>query len=301
MSGWDGIDEFVAVATTGSFAGAATAMDLSRTHMSRTIAALEDRLQVRLFNRTTRKVKLTAAGEVFYEQCQRLVMDRDEAIGIVSERGDPQGEFSITCSTALGERFIAPLARVFSRRFPKVRLHLDLSNRVMDLVAEGYDLAIRTGHLPTSSLIATRIAERRLHTCAAPEYLARAGTPDTLEALDRHDCLVGTSTLWHFTHGPREAPGEPPREVLYKPTSRWRCNNGQVVLEAALDGMGLCQLPDFYVNEALRSGRLVAVLEAQASPVEPIWAVYPSRRHLSPKVAQFVRLLKAELPALLAR
>lgn len=297
MNSWDGIDEFVAVAASGSFVAAANTLHLSRTHMSRTIAALEDRLQVRLFNRTTRTVRLTAAGELFFEQCQKLVSNRDEAIDIVSEQGDPQGEFAITCSTALGERFIAPLARTFGRRFPKVRIHLDLTNRVVDLVGEGYDLAVRTGHLPTSSLIATRIAERRLYTCAAPAYLARAGTPETLEALDRHDLLVGTSPLWHFSGN---TPENTAHEVIYKPAGRWRCNSGQVVLAAALDGMGLCQLPDFYVLDALRTGRLVSVLEDHAAPIEPIWAVYPSRRHLSPKVTQFVRLLKTKLPGLLA-
>lgn len=292
MGGWDGIDEFVAVATAGSFAGAATAMNLSRTHMSRAVAGLEDRLQVRLFNRTTRKVTLTSSGEVFFGQCRRLVMDRDDALAIASEQGDPQGEFRITCSTALGARYIAPLAQSFSRRFPKIRIDLDLSNRVLDLVAEGFDLAVRTGHLPTSSLIATRIATRQLFTCAAPDYLARAGTPLVIADLDRHDCLVGMSSLWHFS--------DRGRDTLYKPTSRWRCNNGQVVLAAALGGMGLCQLPDFYVIEALRTGKLIPVLEAHASPVEPIWAVYPSRRHLSPKVAHFVQLLKDELPLILA-
>jgi DNA-binding transcriptional LysR family regulator len=147
--------------------------------------------------------------------------------------------------------------------------------------------------LPTSSLIATRIAERRLYTCAAPAYLDRAGTPETLEALDRHDLLVGTSPLWHFSGN---TPENTAHEVIYKPAGRWRCNSGQVVLAAALDGMGLCQLPDFYVLDALRTGRLVSVLEDHAAPVEPIWAVYPSRRHLSPKVTQFVRLLKTKLP-----
>lgn len=292
MGRWDGIDEFVAVATHGSFAAAATALGLSRSHMSRAVADLEDRLQVLLLQRTTRKVRLTASGEVFLDHARRLLSDRDEAIAMMLEKSEPQGDLSITCSTALGERFVAPLARAFAREHPKIRLTLDLSNRVTDLIAEGFDLAVRTGVLPSSSLIATKIAERRLFACASADYLHKAGVPQSVDDLNRHDCVVGTSGIWHFAVDGVER--------LYRPNSRWRCNNGQAVLAAALEGMGICQLPDFYVQEAFRKGTLVPVLPEFTAPVEPIWAVYPGRKHLAPKVRQFVDLLKEHMPASLA-
>jgi DNA-binding transcriptional LysR family regulator len=208
------------------------------------------------------------------------------------EKSEPQGDLNVTCSTALGERFVAPLARSFAIQHPKIRLTLDLSNRVIDLVAEGFDLAVRTGVLPSSSLIATKIAERRLFTCASDDYLDKVGVPQSVDDLNRYDCVVGTSSIWHFAVDGVER--------LYRPNSRWRCNNGQAVLAAALEGMGICQLPDFYVQEAFRQGTLVPVLQHFTAPVEPIWAVYPGRKHLAPKVRQFVDLLKERMPASLA-
>lgn len=291
MSRWDGIDEFVAVASLRSFARAAQQLGLSRTHMSRAIAGLEDRVQARLLNRTTRVVNPTPAGEVFLEHCKRILAERDEALALVSDKGEPSGELAITCSTALGERFVAPLVRSFALRHPRLRINLDLSNRVIDVVAEGFDLAVRTGHLAASSLVATRIAERRLFTCAAPAYLERHGTPRTIEDLAQHDCLAGTAASWHFSRNGREQ--------LFRPRGRWRCNNGQVILAAAEDGMGVCQLPDFYVGESLRAGRLVAILTEAAPLAEPIWAVYPSRRHLTPKVSLLIDHLRAGLPQVL--
>lgn len=292
MSKWDGIDEFLAVATQRSFHKAAEALGLSRTHMSRSIAALEDRLQVRLINRTTRTMSLTPTGEVFLGHCRRLVLERDEALAQVGEATEPSGELHITCSIALGEHYVAPVARRMAREYPRVRVDLDLSNRVVDLVAEGYDVAIRTGQLSSSSLIATRVAERRQFTCASPAYLARAGVPTTIASLSGHDCLVGTSTIWHFRSGTGEQ--------LFRPRAHWRCNNGHAVASAALEGMGICQLPDFYVREALQAGTLVAVLSQFDAPAEPIWAVYPGRRHLTPNVTRFLDLLREELPRRLA-
>lgn len=285
---WDGIDEFLAVATHGSFVRAAEVMDLSRTHMSRAVALLEDRLRVRLLQRTTRTVKLTAVGEVFLDHCRRLVADRDAAIAQIGETGEPHGDLHVTCSTALGERFVAPIARAVAIEYPQLRIHLDLNNRVVDVVAEGFDLAIRTGHLTPSSLIATRLAERSLFTCAAPAYLEARGAPREPADLAGHDCLVGTSRIWHFR--------KKGSEHLYRPEPRWHCNNGETILAAALEGMGICQLPDFYVRDALRTGRLVSVLEEYSAPKDPIWAVYPARRHLAPKVRHFVEVLRRQLP-----
>lgn len=291
MSSWDGIDEFTAIATAGTFRGGAAALGVSTTHMSRAIMRLEARLQTQLFHRTTRSVRLTDTGRVFLEHCQRMLMEREEAFALVNETGEPQGELRLTCSTAIGERFVAPVLRRFARAYPRLQITFDLSNRVLDLVAEGYDLAVRTGHLPDSRLIGTRIASRSLVTCASPAYLERRGQPNSLADLGTHDLLAGNTGTWHF-----RVEGKP---QSYRPHSRWRCNSGSAVLEAALDDMGVCQLPGFYVGQALAEGRLVPLLTDLQPADEPIWAVYPQRRHLQPKISELVSVLRKELPAML--
>ena len=291
MSSWNGIDEFVAVAAAGSFRGGASALGLSTTHMSRAIMRLEARIQTQLFHRTTRSVRLTDTGRAFLEHCQRLVMEREEAFALMDEKGEPQGELRLTCSTAMGERFIAPILRRFARSYPRLQVNIDLTNRVVDLVAEGYDLAVRTGHLPDSRLIGTRIASRSLLTCASPAYLERRGHPHNLTDLDEHDCLVGNAATWSFNVDGKAH--------SYRPCGRWRCNSGGAVLEAALDDMGLCQLPDFYVRQAIAEGRLMPILLDFDPADEPIWAVYPQRRHLQPKISELVHVLRKELPVAL--
>ncbi|MCJ2185620.1 LysR substrate-binding domain-containing protein [Novosphingobium beihaiensis] len=291
MSSWDGIDEFAAVAAAGTFRGGASALGVSTTHMSRAIMRLEARLQTQLFHRTTRSVRLTDTGRVFLEHCQRMLTEREEAFALVNEKGEPQGELRITCSTAMGERFIAPILRRFARAYPRLQVNIDLTNRVVDLVAEGYDMAVRTGHLPDSRLIGTRIASRSLVTCASPAYLKRRGAPHTLADLEEHDLLAGNAGTWHFS-----VEG---KTQTYRPHSRWRCNSGSAVLEAALDDMGLCQLPDFYVQRTLAEGALVPVLTDLQPADEPIWAVYPERRHLQPKISELVSVLRKELPEML--
>ena len=293
MDGWDGIEEFVAVARTGSFVAGAAALGASRTHMSRAIARLEDRLGARLLHRTTRAVILSPTGRTFLDHCARLVRERDEAVALVRDQGEPRGDLRITCCVALGEHFIAPIARQFAKQHRQLTVYLDVTDRVVDLVAESCDLGIRTGQLPSSNLIAARIASRQSRTCAAPAYLARRGRPEKVTDLDEHDCLISTTLQWHFSEN-----GD---EILYRPRPVWSCNNGHAVLEAALDGMGICQLPNFYLNDALQSGKLAPILEEFAPPEEPIWAVYPDKRHLSPKVQRFVSVLKGELPKVLAR
>lgn len=287
MSGWDGIDEFVAVAKSGSFVGGARLLGKSNTHMSRSIALLESRLQSQLIYRTTRKVQLTDNGKVFFEQCQRMIQDRDDAIALGSERGEPQGELRIASTTVLGEYFVVPLAQQFARDHPRLSVTVELSNRQFDLVGEGFDLAVRAGHLPDSRLIATRIASRRLHTCASPAYLEQYGTPQSIDDLDGHECVLGTGVLWQFIeHG---------SERLFKPRGRWRCNSGFAVLRGSLANMGVCQLPDFYVKNHLKRGMLVSLLDEFGPQDEPVWAIYPQQRHLLPKVRGFVDLLKQQL------
>ncbi|KFX69972.1 LysR family transcriptional regulator [Pseudomonas taeanensis MS-3] len=286
--GWEGLDEFVAVAECGSFLRAAERLRVSSSHVSRQVARLEERLQARLFYRTTRRVSLTEAGQTFFSRCQRLIEERDEAFLAVSDlHGTPKGLLRMTAAVAYGERFIVPLVNEFMAQHPQLRVEIELSNRPLDLVQEGYDLAIRLGRLSESSMVATRIAPRALYLCASPSYLQRYGRPHTLSELSRHNCLIGTSDTWMLQVEGREQP--------FKPSGNWRCNSGQAVLDAALNGLGLCQLPDYYVLELLRRGLLVSLLEDNRPPDSAVWAVYPQRRYPLPKVRLLIDSLKQGL------
>jgi len=290
MSRWEGLDEFVAVAECGQFSAAAHRLGLSSSQVSRQVARLEERLQTRLFYRSTRKVALTEAGQTFLQHCRRLQDARDEALRAVSElSGEPRGLLRMTCAVAYGERFIVPLVNEFMARHPQLKVDIELSNRTLDLLHEGFDLAIRLGRLADSRLVATRLAPREMFLCAAPSYLERYGRPHSLSELVRHNCLIGSSELWSFQ--------QDGRELSVRVQGNWRCNSGQAVLDAALRGFGLCQLPDYYVQPYLQSGELVSLLEPQRPPHTAVWAVYPQQRHLSPKVRQLVDHLRAGLGA----
>ena len=285
MNQWDGIDEFVCVAELGHFSGAAARLGLSSSHVSRQIARLEDRLQTRLFYRSTRKVSLTEAGQTFLQHCQRLQDARDEALQAITDlSSEPKGLLRLTCAVAYGESFIMPLVDDFMQRHPQLRVEMTLTNQTLDLLHGSYDLAIRLGRLQDSSMIATRIAPRHMYLCAAPRYLAHHGAPHSLSELPRHNCLIGSSDLWSFQQRGKEVP--------VRVHGNWRCNSGKAVLEAALRGFGLCQLPDYYVREHLRSGALRALLPQHQPPHTAVWALYPQQRHLSPKVRQLVDYLK---------
>lgn len=288
MNRWEGLDEFVAVAECGSFFAAAERLRVSSSHVSRQVARLEDRLQARLLYRTTRRVSLTEAGQTFFTRCQRLVEERDEAFLAIGDlHSTPTGLLRMTSAIAYGERFIAPLVNDFMTQYPQLKVEIELTNRTLDLVQEGFDLAIRLGRLGDSSLIASRIAPRTMHLCAAPTYLERYGRPHTLSELAQHNCLIGTSDTWLFQLDGREYP--------FKPLGNWRCNSGQAVLDAARRGFGICQLPDYYVLDLLRRGELVSLLVTNQPPSTAVWAVYPQRRYPLPKVRLLIDALKAGL------
>ncbi|RJG10143.1 LysR family transcriptional regulator [Pseudomonas cavernicola] len=288
MNRWEGLDEFVAVAECGQFTAAAERLGVSSSHISRQIVRLEERLQTRLLYRSTRRVALTEAGQTFLQHCQRLQDAREEALRAVGElTSEPKGLLRMTCAVAYGERFIVPLVTDFMARHPQLRVDIELSNRTLDLVQEGLDLAIRLGRLQDSRLVATRLAPRRMYLCAAPAYLEHYGRPHSLSELGRHNCLIGSSDTWSFQQNGRES--------SQRVQGNWRCNSGQAVLDAALRGLGLCQLPDYYVQEHLRNGALVSLLENHQPPNTAVWALYPQQRHLSPKVRQLVDHLKAGL------
>ncbi|ASP40968.1 LysR family transcriptional regulator [Bacterioplanes sanyensis] len=285
MPDWSGVREFVAVAERGSFTRAAQWLGLSTAHISRQIQALEQRLGSVLLHRTTRKVSLTESGEQYWRQCRPLLDALAEAERSLGQwQTTPVGRLRVTAPMSYGERHIAPLLNSFAARYPQLQLHYWLTNQALDLTEQGYDLAIRVGPLQDSRLIAQRLAGRRLIVCASPEYLAAFGCPQSAQQLQQHHCLAGTLDYWRFADG---------QVVAISP--RLRVNSGPALLDAALKGLGVVQLPDYYVDRYLDSGQLRAVLESYQPQEEGIWALYPNSLRASVKVRLLVEHLQAQL------
>ncbi|RVU31619.1 LysR family transcriptional regulator [Neptunomonas marina] len=281
MYNWEGISEFVAVADTGSFTAAADKLGVSTAHVSRQVSKLEQRLAVKLLYRTTRKVSLSEDGRSFFQQCRTLLEGLEDAERALSERqGMLRGKLRLTAPVTLGERAIAPLVNQFLAEHPELEITLRLTNQPLDLVEGGYDLAIRLGKLESSSMMARKLAPRIPYVCASPDYLARCGVPNTLAELEQHNCLLGTLDYWRF-----QVEG---RERVVRVRGNLSCNSGHALLDAALQGLGIVQLPDYYVENALAQGRLVSLLAQYRIPDEGIWALYPNNRQLSPKVRQLL-------------
>ncbi|EGA72195.1 transcriptional regulator [Vibrio sinaloensis DSM 21326] len=288
MANWEGVSEFVGVAETQSFTAAAKKLDTSVAQVSRRISSLEERLAVKLFNRTTRRVSLTEAGQLYYQQCKQLVEGLELAeLAVTQMQSTPKGLLKVTAPVTFGEQQLAPLLHQFLERYPQVDLDLMLTNQKLDLIEMGVDVAIRLGRLQDSSLIAKRLSSRQLFVCASPSYLEQYGEPHTLSELSHHQCLVGSVDYWRF----RDSKSEKSLRV----SGRIHCNSGYAVLDAAIRGLGLVQLPDYYVQPALESGELVEVLSNYRDEREGIWALYPQNRNLSPKVRLLIDYLAEQL------
>lgn len=288
MSDWSGVSEFVAVAETESFTAAAKRLGISTAQVSRQVSALEERLSAKLFYRTTRKVSVTEVGGIYYQHC-RQVMDglADAERAITNLQSTPKGKLKITAPITYGERSVAPLVNDFVTQYPELEVQLVLSNQQIDLIDEGFDLAIRLGQLGDSTMIGKRLATRKQYVCAAPEYLSAFGAPHTLSELDRHNCLSGTLDYWRFQEKGKA------RNIRVK--GNFSCNSGPVLVDAALKGMGIVQLPDYYVQEYINQGQLIELLPNYREPDDAVWALYPQNRHLSPKVRMLVDYLAKEL------
>jgi len=277
MQRWEGVNEFVAVAETESFTRAAKRLEVSTAQVSRQISALEARLSTRLFYRTTRRVSTTEAGQIYYQHCRQILDALEQAErSMTNMQLVPQGRLRLTAPVTYGEKSIAPLVNDFVLRYPELDVEMKLTNQQLDLVAEGYDLAVRLGKLDDSSLMARRLASRTLYVCASPAYLAVHGTPHSLSELEQHNCLQGNLGYWRFQDAGH------PRNVRIR--GNVRCDSGRALLDAALKGVGIVQLPDYYVGPALEAGTLIPLLTHYQEDDDGIWAVYPHNRHLSPKV-----------------
>ncbi|WP_078083325.1 LysR substrate-binding domain-containing protein [Microbulbifer mangrovi] len=284
MGKWEGVSEFVAVAEAGSFTGAARKLGISTAQVSRQVSALEARLSTKLLYRTTRKVSVTEVGTVYYQHCRQVLDGLAEAERAVTDLQQvPRGRLRLTAPVTYGETTLAPLVNDFALRYPELQVEMELTNQKLDLVAEGYDLAIRLGQLTDSSMMARRLGSRTLHVCASPGYLSSHGEPHSLSELARHNCLPGTLDYWRFR--------EQGRSRNIRVNGSFRCNSGRALVDAAVKGIGIVQLPDYYVDEYLQGGQLVSLLEHYRERDDGIWGIYPHNRHLSPKVSMLLDFL----------
>ncbi len=285
---WEGVNEFVAVVETGSFTRASQRLGVSVAHVSRQVRDLEKRLDARLLYRTTRKVSVTTEGSLYYRHCRQALdglHEAEQAIGNLKDT--PRGRIKLTAPVTYGESYVMPLVHDFMRIHPQVSIVAELSNQQMDLVDGGYDLAIRLGRLASSSMVARRLASRTQYVCASPAYLGNHGAPHTLSELHRHNCLLGNHPYWRFQ--------ENGRERTVRVSGSITSNSGNSLLDAALKGIGLVQLPNYYVAPYLDDGRLIALLHRFQEPDEGIWALYPQNRHLSPRIRLLVDFLAQHL------
>ena len=285
---FDVIQAFVKVAETGSFSEAARRLGLSKSMISRQVSALEAELGVRLLHRTTRSLSPTEAGRAYLERCQRILADLEEANQLVSRlQAVPRGRLRVNAPLSFGISHLATALPDFLRRYPEIELDMGMTDRHVDLVEEGWDVAVRIGRLADSSLIARRLAPIRHIVAAAPSYLERKGVPAVPQDLAGHDCLThgGAVALeWRFV----SAEGRPmPQEVH----GRFHADNGDVLRVMALAGLGITLLPSFFIGDDIGAGRLVQILGDYVPLDASLNAVYPHARHLSPKVRAFVDYL----------
>lgn len=284
------METFVRVAEEESFSGAARALRISPSAASRLVSQLEDRLGVRLINRTTRRLNLTDEGRAFWQRSARVLADLEEAEQAAAQaRGVPSGTLRVNASVAFGTYQIAHILPEFMQRCPLVHVELTLTDRVQDHLEDGTDVAIRFGGGADSSLIARKLGEDRRVICAAPSYLEREGAPKRPDDLRRHNCLVRTAPMARLNVWPFRSPDGPFRMTV---TGRVEVNNTEAMLRMALAGVGLVRLAELLVGPYIRDRRLMPVLtDWHLAEAEPIHAVYPHRRHLSARVRAFVDFL----------
>lgn len=279
---------FVTTVDTQSFTAAADRLGLSKQFVSRRVMALEERLGARLLVRTTRRLSITDTGRAYYERAVKILQDVDEAEQLVAnQNAEPRGTLRLTAPMTFGTMHLGPAIARFMANCPEVTIELDLSDRFVDVVGEGYDMAVRIGQLGDSTLVARAIAPTQLLLCASPAYLAQHGTPAAPAELKQHQCLLyghSRNVDWPLT--------ERGRPITLPVSGRLRANNGELARDAAVAGLGIALLPTFIIGEALRSGALVTVLDAYAPPPLTIYAVYPQHRQQSRTVKVFTDFLR---------
>lgn len=284
------ISTFAEVATRGSLSAAARAEGVAPAMIGRRLDALEERLDVKLLQRTTRKIALTIEGAAFLEDCQRILAELEEAETSVSERSaKASGQLTISAPAGFGRQHVAPLIPNFLAEHKEVKLTLNLNDRVVDLIGEGVDVAIRIATLTDSNLIGVKLADNKRVVVASPEYIKRYGRPQSLDDLHHHNCLTfssdGSQRGWTFK--------ENGKNVLRKVEGNMVCNDGAVLHDWALSGKGLAWRSMWEVGSEIETGKLVTVLDEYNAPGNDIYAIFAQRRHLPLRIRAFVDFLRA--------
>lgn len=283
---------FVRVVQTGSFSAAGRDMKTTQTTISKKVAALEKKLGVKLLTRSSRDHALTPTGSEYFDQCVAILGELDEAEARArSEVASPRGVIRIAAPVAFGRLVIAPLIAEFFTLYPEIKVDLSLNDRHVDLISEGVDVAIRARTLDDSSLVARHLFDNPMMLLASPDYLAQHGVPKKPEDLKEHNCLVFSMlksiNVWRFK--------QDGQEFSVPVTGNFQSDNGDVLLEVALTGVGLVQLPNWMVNEHVKAGKLVQVMEDYSGQTLPFNAIYPQNRFIPLKVRCFIDFIKQEL------
>ena len=283
---------FITVVEENGFSSAAAKLDTTPAAVSRKIKSLEEHLGVRLLQRTTRTLKLTPEGETYYREAKSLLgqlnsLEQD----LSAQAGQLTGDLKIAVPMSYGQSKIAPLISAFVQQHPRLRVSLMLEDRESDIIAEGYDLAIRISYPEDSSLVGRKISEMENYVCASPAYLNTNGTPKTPADLANHHCLhynlISERDEWTFKNGPSEE--------SVPINSRFCSNNGDVLVQAAIDGLGITVMPKFIVEQALENGQLVRILKGMERPPLSIYLLYPSRSHIPAKTRKMIDYLVKHL------
>jgi len=285
MEEFSAIPVFVAVVEKGGFSAAARALGVSKSAVSKRINQLEKQLGVRLLYRTTRKLSLTEAGERYFEHAARALQAAAQAEDAVAQlQGDPQGTLKISAPMSFGRLHVAPLIPKLLKRYPKLQVELVMDDRATDLVAAGFDIAIRSGKMADSTLVARKLAPLRQVLCTSPEYIAQHGLPSTPAQLTEHNCILfsysSDNNIWTLC-----AEGE---QEEVQVAGNYRVNNSEALIEALRAGIGIGRLPTFVAGPDLKAGRLVQLFDTYQIPSQMFYAVFPERRYMPAKVRAFL-------------
>ena len=289
MDALSGMRIFVRVVNAGSFSEAGRQVNVAPSSVSRHIKELEDDLGAPLFHRTTRKLSLTEAGQLYFDRAAGIIMEVDEAKLAISELGSPSGILRVTVPSGLGRELVVSAIPGFLERYPGVRVVLSMTDHMVDIVAAGIDVAIRVGQLKDSTLKARKIGESMRVVCASPRYLKRIGVPVTPEDLVEHNCVTWRDHPGHNVWKFRGKNGQ----CEVKVTGSFFAKNADALVAAAMAGLGLAQLPDWNLGIELRQKQLQVVLsDYEAIPkASPVWAVHSHQRHVPPKIRAFIDFL----------
>ena len=281
---------FVRVVDEGGFSAAARSLHLSPSAVSKLVTRLEDRLGARLLNRTTRRLSLTEEGDAFYQRATQILTEIDEAeLAVARLHAIPGGQLRVTAAVAFAIYQIVPVLPAFLKRYPELHVELDVNDRIVDLVQEGFDVGVRTGARQDSSLVSRLLAHDQRTICAAPSYLERHGMPKTPADLMQHNCITWTGNPGGLNDWPFKGAGGP---YTIRIRGNVEVNNGEALHEMVLAGVGIAHMAEFRIGEDVKAGRLMHLLADHHRAVDlPIHVVYPHRRHLSARVRAFVDFL----------